>query len=190
MPPSTQVAIASRSLLRARHHRAFLRHPAARVPINLVNQHHLPLSILPTAFALRHPLCSPQLARHHHISLQPCDPPQNSPSSPAKTTKMASDEDYGNFLDKANQDTGASKAFTQSTSKPSTKAVDTDVPAPLQTVEQYYTSEADEPFEPVSLKWEGGNMPCESMLTFSLNVLHDGFIRDGAHGTFMWRLES
>ena len=78
---------------------------------------------------------------------------------------MASDEDYSAFLDKANQDTGASKnASTQSTktSKPSTKSVDTDVPAPLQKIEQYYTSDADEPFEPVSLKWDGKNMPSES----------------------------
>ena len=77
---------------------------------------------------------------------------------------MASDEDYGNFLDKANQDTGSSKASAQSTSKPSTKSVDTEVPNSLQKVEQYYTSEADEPFEPVSLKWDGKDIPSESTL--------------------------
>lgn len=79
-------------------------------------------------------------------------------------TQMASDEDYGNFLDKANQDTGSSKASAQSTSKPSTKSVDTEVPNSLQKVEQYYTSEADEPFEPVSLKWDGKDIPSESTL--------------------------
>ncbi len=74
-----------------------------------------------------------------------------------------SDEAYSSFLDQANQDTGASKASTKSKSTaPSTKAVDTDVPPTLQNVEQYYTSEADEPFEPVSLKWDGKNMPSES----------------------------
>lgn len=72
-----------------------------------------------------------------------------------------SDDAYSSFLDKANQDTSASKASTQSKSV-STKAVDTEVPASLQSVEQYYTSEADEPFEPVSLKWGGRNMPSES----------------------------
>ena len=77
---------------------------------------------------------------------------------------MASDEDYGNFLDKANQNTGPSKASTRSASKPSTKTIDTEVPSPLQKIEQYYISEADEPFEPVSLKWDGKNMPSESML--------------------------
>ena len=77
---------------------------------------------------------------------------------------MASDDAYSSFLDQANQDTGAAKASTQSKGQTaSTKAVDTDVPALLQKVEQYYTSEADEPFEPVSLVWSGKNMPSESM---------------------------
>ena len=81
-----------------------------------------------------------------------------------KPSVMSSDEAYSSFLDQANQDTGANKASTQSKSKSaSTKAVDTEVPAALQKVEQYYTSEADEPFEPVSLKWTGKNMPSESM---------------------------
>ena len=73
-----------------------------------------------------------------------------------------SDEAYSSFLDQANQDTGASKASTKSKSA-GTKAVDTDVPATLQKVDQYYTSESDEPFEPVSLVWSGKNMPSESM---------------------------
>ena len=73
-----------------------------------------------------------------------------------------SDDAYSSFLDQANQDSGANKASTQS--KPdrvTTKAVDTDVPAALQKVTTDYTSEADEPFEPVSLKWEGKYMPSE-----------------------------
>lgn len=74
---------------------------------------------------------------------------------------MSSGDAYSNFLDKANQDTGASKAPAQSKTA-STKAVNTDVPMTLKAVEQYYTSEADEPFEPVSLKWDGRNMPSES----------------------------
>ena len=72
-----------------------------------------------------------------------------------------SDDAYSSFLDQANQDTGASKASTKSTSV-ATKAVDTDVPVALQQVDQHYTSESDEPFEPVSLKWSGENMPSES----------------------------
>jgi len=84
------------------------------------------------------------------------------PIRPLLHKRAMSDDAYSSFLDKANQDTSASKASTQSKSV-STKAVDTEVPATLQSVEQYYTSEADEPFEPVSLEWGGRNMPSESM---------------------------
>jgi len=84
-------------------------------------------------------------------------------STSQAATRMASDEAYSAFLDQANQDTGAAKASTKSTSA-TTKATDTDVPISLQKVEQYYVSEADEPFEPVSLKWNGSNMPSESKL--------------------------
>ena len=79
---------------------------------------------------------------------------------------MSSDEAYSSFLDQANQDTGASKAKgSTGSSSVGTKAVDTDVPATLQSIEQYYTSDADEPFEPVSLRWTGPNMPSESKLS-------------------------
>lgn len=76
---------------------------------------------------------------------------------------MSSDEAYSSFLDQANQDTGASKVSTQS-GRGSTKAVDTDIPGALRSLEHYYTSDADEPFEPVSLRWTGQNMPSESRL--------------------------
>ena len=78
------------------------------------------------------------------------------------SSSIMSDDTYSSFLDQANQDTGASKPSTESKSA-ATKAVDTDVPVTLQKVDQYYTSESDEPFEPVSLKWSGKNMPSESM---------------------------
>ena len=77
---------------------------------------------------------------------------------------MSSDEAYGSFLDQANQDTGASKASSQSKSA-STKAVDTEIPDDLKKIEVYYTSETDEPFEPVSLKWSGKSLPSESETT-------------------------
>ena len=76
--------------------------------------------------------------------------------------RTMSDDTYSSFLDQANQDTGASKTSIKSKSV-ATKAVDTDVPVMLQEVDQYYTSESDEPFVPVSLKWSGKNMPSESM---------------------------
>lgn len=87
----------------------------------------------------------------------------SSSTNAAPRLRNMSDEAYSSFLDQANQDTGASKASTQSKSAGiSTNSVDTEVPVALQKVEQYYTSEADEPFEPVSLKWAGETMPSES----------------------------
>ncbi|MCJ1389630.1 hypothetical protein MMC18_002487 [Xylographa bjoerkii] len=84
---------------------------------------------------------------------------------------MSSDEAYSAFLDQANQDTGTSNASTQS-SHAQLKATDTDIPAALQGIDQTYTSEADEPFEPVSLKWTGRSMPSESILGILLGSLH------------------
>lgn len=82
-------------------------------------------------------------------------------SSIQHTRTMSSDDAYSSFLDQANQDTGASKAST--TSKEAIiRSVDTEVPVGLQNVELHYTSEADEPFEPVSLRWNGNLMPSES----------------------------
>ncbi|KAI9754928.1 MAG: hypothetical protein M1815_005358 [Lichina confinis] len=70
---------------------------------------------------------------------------------------MSSDADYAAFLGQANQDTGAAKTSSsedkQSGGFASTKAVDTDdVPGALKAVDMVYTSESDEPFEPVSLQ--------------------------------------
>ncbi|KKY16881.1 hypothetical protein UCDDS831_g06714 [Diplodia seriata] len=72
---------------------------------------------------------------------------------------MASDEDYAAFLDKANQDTGAAPSAQSKSIK--TKAVDSEVPQALLQVEEYYISDADEPFEPVSLKWNADSLPSE-----------------------------
>ncbi|KAL8940169.1 MAG: hypothetical protein Q9216_002957 [Gyalolechia sp. 2 TL-2023] len=76
---------------------------------------------------------------------------------------MSSDDAYSSFLDQANQNTRASNA-APNTNIASAKAVDTEIPVGLQDVDQYYTSEADEPFEPVSLRWNGNNMPSENEL--------------------------
>lgn len=143
----------SESLLK----RIRLRHTGAR-PINLVEDQLTPPQISTKAFpSYRLPL--PYLLYLQRINSH-CQPYRPSKSAPPFRA-MSSDEAYSSFLDQANQDTGASKASTQSTSA-STKAVDTDVPATLQKIEQYYTSEADEPFEPVSLRWSGRAMPSES----------------------------
>ena len=117
--------------------------------------------------SLRHVIVRVELAGH-----RPATRVQSTNPLSAKRThqtivsegslKIMSDDAYSSFLDQANQDTGASKVSTKSKSA-ATKAVDTDVPVTLQKVDQYYTSESDEPFEPVSLKWSGENMPSESM---------------------------
>jgi hypothetical protein len=72
---------------------------------------------------------------------------------------MSSDADYASFLDKANQDTGAVEQQSSSNKKSyGTKSVDTAVPKVLEQVEEYYVSDADEPFEPVSLKYDGSSI--------------------------------
>ncbi|KAF7168933.1 hypothetical protein CNMCM5623_001827 [Aspergillus felis] len=73
---------------------------------------------------------------------------------------MSSDDAYMSFLDKANADLNNARAQqTQQSSGVRTETVDVGVqiPAPLRSVDAYYVSETDEPFEPVTLRWEGAN---------------------------------
>jgi len=84
---------------------------------------------------------------------------------------MSSDADYASFLDKANQDTGSKNASTQSKKAVGTKSVNTAVPKALEQVQEYYTSDADEPFEPVSLAYEGEGLPSAGELAKLLS--HD-----------------
>ncbi|KAL4968584.1 uncharacterized protein BDV14DRAFT_196886 [Aspergillus stella-maris] len=79
---------------------------------------------------------------------------------------MSSDDAYMSFLDKANSelDAGRNQQSTQSSSGARTETVDSNVkvPTPLKSIDAFYISDADEPFEPVALKWEGagkGNWP-------------------------------
>lgn len=89
-----------------------------------------------------------------------------------RLSRMASDEDYMAFLDKANQDPNESVAKTQG--KVELKAVDSGVrvPAALKkaTSDAFYVSDADEPFVPVCLKFEGKKLPDEA--TFAKLVNH------------------
>ncbi|KAJ5123925.1 uncharacterized protein N7515_007750 [Penicillium bovifimosum] len=69
---------------------------------------------------------------------------------------MASDEAYMSFLDKANETTSDSKNQQGSgTIKTETVHSSLSVPKPLKSVDTYYISDTDEPFEPVALKWDG-----------------------------------
>ena len=74
---------------------------------------------------------------------------------------MSTDDAYTSFLNKANADlsAGQQQPPSQETTTARTQAVDANnqnqIPASLQSVDAYYVSETDEPFEPVVLGWEG-----------------------------------
>lgn len=151
------------------------------------------LALKPKSTPVRHRLCQPSFLHassklcHHVKSTIPSIPtpkpisqqPPAYRSSPLifhNDCAMASDEDYNSFLDQANQDTGTSNTSAQSTLA-QLKATDTEIPTELQSVDQYYTSEADEPFEPVSLAWKGKSMPSESRLPIFQLLFSASFYR-------------
>jgi hypothetical protein len=78
---------------------------------------------------------------------------------------MSDDTSYANFLEQANQDTGSAQGQS-SNGKLELKTVTADVPKVLQDVDAYYVSEADEKFEPVSLKWDGKELDQGNRLSF------------------------
>ena len=85
---------------------------------------------------------------------------------------MASDEDYIAVLDKANKDLDEGKAHAQKQpqegggAKSQFKAMDSGSQAPKAISDvcqsEVYVSDADEPFEAVSLKYSGSDLPDES----------------------------
>ncbi|CAG8896973.1 unnamed protein product [Penicillium egyptiacum] len=90
--------------------------------------------------------------------------PQPQPSSSLSTKSpfstsprtMSSDDAYMSFLDKANEDvSGSAPQQGAGTVKTETVHSSLSVPKPLQSVDAYYISDTDEPFEPVALKWDG-----------------------------------
>jgi hypothetical protein len=91
---------------------------------------------------------------------------------------MASDEDYMNFLDKANKDPseGVAKSQQQGLAKAQFKTTDkgVEIPAALKEVTQdaFYTSDADEPFVPVALNWDeaGKGLPDEGEFTSTVLI--------------------
>jgi hypothetical protein len=86
------------------------------------------------------------------------------------STNMANDNDYMAFLGKANQDLDDGKALAgeqaEARSKASFKTLDEGSQAPKvirdACGDAVYVTEADEPFEEVSLKWTGDGLPDES----------------------------
>lgn len=82
------------------------------------------------------------------------------------TPAMASDEDYMSFLNKANQDTsGSNQATIQSKGQFKTTDSGSQPPAEIKSAckDAFYVSDADEPFEPVSLKYDGPDLPDEGL---------------------------
>ncbi|KAM5352006.1 hypothetical protein ACJ41O_004729 [Fusarium nematophilum] len=85
---------------------------------------------------------------------------------------MSNDDDYMAFLNKANQDTGAGAAVQQDKVTFKVKDEGSEVPKAIRDVckDAFYVSEADEPFEEVSLKWEGKNgLPTETEFAKLIN---------------------
>ncbi|KAL7817692.1 hypothetical protein V8C26DRAFT_397617 [Trichoderma gracile] len=95
-------------------------------------------------------------------------------STTPPSRKMATDEDYMAFLNKANQDADEGRASAQRSSQGGAaaaqqrtfKATDDGAEIPKSIAEAlrdaFYVSEADEPFSGVSLRWKGeGGLPDE-----------------------------
>lgn len=76
---------------------------------------------------------------------------------------MASDQEYLDFLDRANRDPNEGRAKTQGSGDSTREQLKTtdegaNIPAALARVtkDAFYTSDADEPFVPVCLAWDEG----------------------------------
>ncbi|CAG8413426.1 unnamed protein product [Penicillium salamii] len=114
---------------------------------------HCVIPHFPTNRALR--VASPlYLHSHIHIHYKRLLPrsPTQLPRSISTTHTMASDDAYMSFLDKANAD--VSDKSQQGPIQMQTVHSTLSVPKVLQSIEIYYTSDTDEPFEPVALKWD------------------------------------
>ncbi|KAI1740471.1 hypothetical protein F4680DRAFT_89204 [Xylaria scruposa] len=107
--------------------------------------------------------------------------PPTSPSRPrtfitTSAAKMASDEDYMAFLDKANKDPNEGQAKSQSKSKEGFKATDdgAQIPTAIQnaTKDAFYVSDADEPFVPVCLAWDEGGKGLPDEEEFATLIHH------------------
>lgn len=99
------------------------------------------------------------------------------------TTRTMSSDAYLSFLEKANSDlrAGQQPQTQTQTQQARTETVDVNaqIPASLASVDAYYVSETDEPFEPVVLRFEGAKRgdwpgPCTPpFLVYSLYSISD-----------------
>ncbi|KAB8067673.1 hypothetical protein BDV29DRAFT_185744 [Aspergillus leporis] len=123
------------------------------LPINNYHHHHQhPRQI--------HHLHKTVFANLHRTRDSVSCAPTSTPLHPTLSRAMSSDDAYMSFLDKANSDLNTARTQqTPDSSTIRTETVETGirVPAPLKSVDAYYISETDEPFEPVALKWEAAS---------------------------------
>ncbi|KAL7923026.1 hypothetical protein ACQKWADRAFT_291003 [Trichoderma austrokoningii] len=123
----------------------------------------------------RKPSASPQQQQHTQVVVAPRISIPNTQTQrrgflySQHLHKMASDEDYMAFLNKANQDAeqGQAAAASSGQQQRTFKATDQGSALPKSIADVlkddvFYVSEADEPFRGVSLKWKGeGGLPDE-----------------------------
>ncbi|KAL2872691.1 uncharacterized protein BJX67DRAFT_15634 [Aspergillus lucknowensis] len=136
-----------------------------------------PLASCPQASSIRHSSSVPPYHRHiqtpqtsvHRRKFPLYIAPPRTPAHSCRPTTlpttfitraMSSDDAYMSFLNKANADLKSGRSQPQaeqyfSAARTETVDVNVKVPTPLASVDAYYVSETDEPFEPVALKWEG-----------------------------------
>ncbi|CAG7937592.1 unnamed protein product [Penicillium salamii] len=111
---------------------------------------HCVIPHFPNALRVASPL---RLHWHTHIHYKLLPRPSNQLTRSFSTTQtMASDDAYMSFLDKANAD--VSPKSQQGGIQTQTVHSTLSVPKALQSIQIYYISETDEPFEPVALKWD------------------------------------
>ena len=98
---------------------------------------------------------------------------------------MSSDESYLSFLNNANADVSQPQASTSATAAPTTQSIHLTetIPASLSTIhETIYTSETDEPFDPVVLKWadaSGGIWPDKTQFATMVSPVADAGLEGG-----------
>lgn len=150
-------------------------------PLRAQNTAQIPRRLISDTGTTRRP--RPGLPAHK-TSLSPATPssepgtsslPHYSRFSTTSLT-MSSDDAYMSFLDKVNADLNAGRVPQQGadTVRTETVGADVQVPRALQSVNAYYISDTDEPFEPVTLKWEGasrGDWPSAGTSNFSYHLV-------------------
>lgn len=101
----------------------------------------------------------PHIAQHTEHNLT-----QTTPTLRFSRT-MSSDADYAAFLERANQDGGGVEAKTTEKANNSygTRSVNTGIPPALEQVEAYFSSDADEPFEPIALRFDGSTVSADTL---------------------------